>query len=103
MCQLADRLIGIYKTDNATKSVTINPELVAGMCGGCYLTTYRVTPVMLLIFLFSLRSFSTLPAEAMKLAQSRGLRAGATAASNAENAMEEDAAPMGQAQPVAVV
>lgn len=28
--QLADRLIGIYKTDNATKTVTINPTLVAG-------------------------------------------------------------------------
>ena len=28
--QLADRLVGIYKTDNATKSVTINPSLVAG-------------------------------------------------------------------------
>jgi structural maintenance of chromosome 4 len=30
MFELADRLIGIYKTDNATKSVTINPGLVAG-------------------------------------------------------------------------
>jgi hypothetical protein len=28
--QLADRLIGIYKTDNATKTVTIHPTLVAG-------------------------------------------------------------------------
>lgn len=25
MFELADRLVGIYKTDNATKSVTINP------------------------------------------------------------------------------
>ncbi len=29
MFELADRLIGIYKTHNATKSVTINPTLVA--------------------------------------------------------------------------
>ena len=26
MFELADRLVGIYKTDNATKSVTINPS-----------------------------------------------------------------------------
>ena len=26
MFELADRLVGIYKTDNATKSVTINPK-----------------------------------------------------------------------------
>ncbi len=26
MFELADRLVGIYKTDNATKSVTINPD-----------------------------------------------------------------------------
>ena len=25
MFELADRLVGIYKTDNATKSVTVNP------------------------------------------------------------------------------
>ena len=25
MFELADRLVGIYKTDNATKTVTINP------------------------------------------------------------------------------
>ena len=29
--QLADRLVGIYKTDNCTKSITINPALVAGL------------------------------------------------------------------------
>jgi structural maintenance of chromosome 4 len=26
MFELADRLVGIYKTDNATKTVTINPR-----------------------------------------------------------------------------
>jgi structural maintenance of chromosome 4 len=29
MFELADRLVGIYKTDNATKSVTINPAAFA--------------------------------------------------------------------------
>jgi structural maintenance of chromosome 4 len=29
MFELADRLVGIYKTDNATKSVTINPKAFA--------------------------------------------------------------------------
>lgn len=29
MFELADRLIGIYKTDNCTKSVTINPMRIA--------------------------------------------------------------------------
>ena len=28
MFELADRLVGIYKTDNCTKSVTINPHLI---------------------------------------------------------------------------
>ena len=28
MFELADRLVGIYKTDNCTKSVTINPQLI---------------------------------------------------------------------------
>merc|ERR1712176_1363274 len=28
MFELADRLVGIYKTDNCTKSVTINPHLM---------------------------------------------------------------------------
>jgi len=28
MFELADRLVGIYKTYNCTKSVTINPEAV---------------------------------------------------------------------------
>jgi structural maintenance of chromosome 4 len=27
--ELADRLVGIYKTHNCTKSVTINPALIA--------------------------------------------------------------------------
>ena len=31
MFELADRLVGIYKTHDATKSVTINPKLFAGM------------------------------------------------------------------------
>lgn len=26
MFELADRLVGIYKTDNCTKSVTVNPK-----------------------------------------------------------------------------
>lgn len=26
MFELADRLVGIYKTDNCTKSVTVNPN-----------------------------------------------------------------------------
>lgn len=35
MFELADRLVGIYKTDNATKTVTINPrEFVVGAAGG---------------------------------------------------------------------
>lgn len=29
MFELADRLVGIYKTDNATKSLTINPKAFA--------------------------------------------------------------------------
>ena len=28
MFELADRLVGIYKTDDCTKSVTINPHLI---------------------------------------------------------------------------
>ncbi len=31
MFELADRLVGIYKTHDATKSVTINPKLFADM------------------------------------------------------------------------
>lgn len=31
MFELADRLVGIYKTDNCTKSVTINPGKIAAM------------------------------------------------------------------------
>ena len=37
MFELADRLVGIYKTDNATKSVAINPGGRVGSqadCGG---------------------------------------------------------------------
>lgn len=30
MFELADRLVGIYKTDNCTKTVTINPHAMAG-------------------------------------------------------------------------
>ncbi len=29
MFELADRLVGIYKTYNCTKSVTINPKLIS--------------------------------------------------------------------------
>jgi hypothetical protein len=29
MFELADRLVGIYKTHDVTKSITINPKLVA--------------------------------------------------------------------------
>jgi hypothetical protein len=29
MFELADRLVGIYKTHDATKSVTINPKLIS--------------------------------------------------------------------------
>lgn len=29
MFELADRLIGIYKTDNCTKSVCINPRIIS--------------------------------------------------------------------------
>ena len=28
MFELADRLVGIYKTENCTKSVTVNPHLM---------------------------------------------------------------------------
>ena len=31
MFELADRLVGIYKTDNATKSLTINPKIFANV------------------------------------------------------------------------
>ena len=35
MFELADRLVGIYKTDNSTKTVTINPaEFTVGGGGG---------------------------------------------------------------------
>jgi len=30
MFELADRLVGIYKTENCTKSVTIDPRAIAG-------------------------------------------------------------------------
>lgn len=34
MFELADRLVGIYKTNDATKSVTINPRLFEQSVGG---------------------------------------------------------------------
>jgi len=34
MFELADRLVGIYKTNDATKSVTINPKLFEASCNG---------------------------------------------------------------------
>lgn len=33
MFELADRLVGIYKTADVTKSVTINPKAIAAACG----------------------------------------------------------------------
>ena len=33
MFELADRLVGIYKTKDVTKSVTINPKAIAAACG----------------------------------------------------------------------
>lgn len=33
MFELADRLVGIYKTADVTKSVTINPKAIAASCG----------------------------------------------------------------------
>ena len=33
MFELADRLVGIYKTRDVTKSVTINPTKIAARCG----------------------------------------------------------------------
>lgn len=33
MFELADRLVGIYKTKDVTKSVTINPKAMAASCG----------------------------------------------------------------------
>jgi hypothetical protein len=33
MFELADRLVGIYKTADVTKSVTINPKKIAAACG----------------------------------------------------------------------
>lgn len=36
MFELADRLVGIYKTDNCTKSITINPgSFVVGEQAAC--------------------------------------------------------------------
>ena len=34
MFELADRLVGIYKTNDATKSITINPRLFEAAVGG---------------------------------------------------------------------
>lgn len=34
MFELADRLVGIYKTDNCTKSVTIDPYKIQQAVGG---------------------------------------------------------------------
>jgi len=34
MFELADRLVGIYKTNDATKSVTINPKLFENATSG---------------------------------------------------------------------
>jgi structural maintenance of chromosome 4 len=38
MFELADRLVGIYKTNNCTNSVTVNPKAFGGANGGSYVT-----------------------------------------------------------------
>ena len=47
MFELADRLVGIYKTDNATKSVTINPKLFANISAGAPLGMVPGSPAAL--------------------------------------------------------
>lgn len=45
MFELADRLVGIYKTDNTTKSITIDPYNIAlGHAPTLNASTTRVTP-----------------------------------------------------------
>ncbi|OQS04276.1 structural maintenance of chromosomes protein 4 [Thraustotheca clavata] len=44
MFELADRLVGIYKTNNTTKSVTINPKHYAGIAEPTPMTPYK-TPL----------------------------------------------------------
>lgn len=39
MFELADRLVGIYKTNDATKSVTIDPRKFEASCAGGRATT----------------------------------------------------------------
>ena len=55
MFELADRLVGIYKTYNCTKSVTINPDAV-GTPNSHPITNkvsiYIVYKIGLLVFLF---------------------------------------------------
>ena len=41
MFELADRLVGIYKTQNATKSVTINPKALQQQLDRAYTTASR--------------------------------------------------------------
>ena len=43
MFELADRLVGIYKTFDATKSVTINPKVFAQATTGMLKSTEEVT------------------------------------------------------------
>ena len=48
MFELADRLVGIYKTNNCTKSITINPKLYSknGKAGEKAATTVTNTPLL---------------------------------------------------------
>jgi hypothetical protein len=43
MFELADRLVGIYKTHDATKSVTINPKLFEASCSGLASSSISMT------------------------------------------------------------
>jgi len=44
MFELADRLVGVYKTNNATKSVTINPDRVAMRSGIALVDESKAAP-----------------------------------------------------------
>jgi hypothetical protein len=42
MFELADRLVGIYKTHNCTKSATINPESFLNKCTAAAFSQLKV-------------------------------------------------------------
>jgi structural maintenance of chromosome 4 len=44
MFELADRLVGIYKTNDATKSITINPRLFDAAVGGALPAGSKAAP-----------------------------------------------------------